>query len=660
MNRTSEETTLATPGDAEEVATVAPNPAIIDDTPQRDVDAKTARSSRWSEFWIYLASLTITTGAVTLILRLWRANWVPPFYNLGDAVASSAHFETTMEMGWYEYTPKLGAPYGQHYNDFPFSDDLHPAIAKFLGMFTDQMGIALNVYYVLGFLLTAVTATWFLRRCGISPAMTVTLSVLYAIAPYHFIRNESHLFLASYYCVPLALGVVVAAVAGKPLWGRREGAGRIRGVLTGSGAGTALIMIVTTYSGAYYAVFTGVLLAAGGLFAFLRDRRFARLGGVVAAGATLVGALVVAMLPDALYEAKNGSDAAAFIRPPQGSEIFSLKFASLILPAPGHRIAALNELNHWYNTNYPFPGEYPALGTIAAVGFLILMLVIPATALAARRSPSALGKQLRELSFLTYAAFLTATIGGFSTLISVFVTESIRGWNRMSIFIALLSLAAVGLLLDQAARSLRSRVRALRQVKPWIVSTVIASTVLMLGFYDQALTTAVPNYQELSAAWNSSEAFVRSLEDSVPPDSMIFQLPNMPFPESGTYNKINESDQLLLYLHNSDLRWSGGGIKGRPQSDWPVQVAAEPPAQMTRDLAAIGFQGIVIDRSALTDGGAELKAQLTPLLGEPTLTTDNLRYTYFSLQSVIDQVNATTAPEHRAEAAASITHVDQR
>ncbi len=612
--------------------------------------------ARGSELWIYAASLLLTAAVVTVMMRLWRATWQVPFFTTGDATAGAAIFRTTLDTGWYEFTPKLGAPYGQHGHDFPFSDDLHPAMARLIGLFTDQVGIALNAYYLLGFLLIALTGVWFLRRGGLSPAMTVALSVLYAVAPYHLFRNQGHLFLASYYCVPLALGLVVTAVAGIGLWGRRANAGVVLGTLTGRGAGTALILILITYSGAYYAVFTAILLAAAGLFAFLRDRSFARLGGVVAAGAVVLAAFLGALLPDIRYAAANGANAGAFVRSPGEGEIYAFKFAALILPAPGHRVPALADLNRWYGSNYPLPSESPALGAVASAGFLILMLVIPVIALAARRAPTPLMQRLGQLSFLTYVAFLTATIGGLGTLVSLFVTDSIRGWNRMSIFIALLSLAALGLLLDQAAGWAHRRIPALRRTNSWVVTTLIAVVVLLVGAADQSLTSAVPKYRATADEWQSTETFVRSLQSSNPAGSMIFQLPYMPYPESGSVNGVSDGDQLNLYLHVSDLRWSGGGIKGRPQSDWPGEVSRESPEAMTVDLATVGFKGIVVDRAPLADAGSHIDAQLSPLLGVPSITSPNQRYVYYSLGPAVDRVNSTTTPEQRAAAAAAITH----
>lgn len=634
----------------------------VDQRSAPDIEAARRSGARDStEFlpvWaVYLISAVLSTISFALITRVWRADWKAPFFTRGDAVASAAHFRTTIDTGWYEFTDKLGAPYGQHYHDFPFSDDLHPAAARLIGLFTDQAGLAFNLYYALGFPLAALTTTWFLRRCGVSQAMTIALAVLYAVAPYHLTRNEAHLFLASYYCVPLAMGVVVHAAAGQPLWGRRENNGKIWSVSTGTGALTALSLVLVTLSGAYYAVFTGILLAVAGIFAYARKRQVRRLGGVVAAGMVLIGTLAAAMLPDILYARANGSVAAAFVRLPQEAELYALKFSALILPAPGYRIPALAQLSEDYATNFPLPSERPALGLIAAVGFVILLFVVPIVGLASRSQASATRQRLVELSVLTWAGFISATVGGIGTLVALFLTDSIRGWNRMSIFLALLGLTAVGLIVDASIRRFRRSVGWAGRIRAQIISVVVAVCVLLVGLFDQSLKGAVPDYQASAAEWNSAETFVDDLSARVPNGAMIFQLPYMVFPEGGAYNGVYDSEQLKLYLHNSDLRWSGGGIKGRPQSDWPATVAAQDAPTMTRNLAIIGFEGIVIDRDAIADAGAALEEQLKPLLGAPELISPDGRYVYYSLEAVNRQALSDTTSEERSAIAAQITSI---
>ena len=246
------------------------------------------------------------------MMRLWRSNLRIPFYYTGDALGSAAHIKTTLERGWYEYQPRLGVPYGQHYSDFPFSDDLHLAMARLLGVFTNDWVIVLNSYYLLGFLACAGTAVWFFRQCGLNPWMVVALSVLFAVAPYHFLRNEGHLFLSAYYLIPPGMVIVLRVSRGEQVWGRRSGVGGIRGTLTGRGAGTVVILALLVWGGVYYAVFVGLLLISAALLAFARARDRRRLGGAVVAGAVLAAWYLIALVPDFAYGMVHGSGAALF------------------------------------------------------------------------------------------------------------------------------------------------------------------------------------------------------------------------------------------------------------------------------------------------------------------------------------------------------------
>ncbi|MET3806920.1 phosphoglycerol transferase [Nakamurella sp. UYEF19] len=631
----------------------------------------------------------VTAVLLTFMMRLWRASLSSPFYYSGDAVGSAEYFKSVMETGWYEYQPALGAPYGQHYHDFPFSDDLNPVMAKVLGFLAGNWAVAFNLYYLLGFLLCALTAVWFLRVCGLSPWMTVTMSVLFALAPYHFIRNEGHLFLASYYCVPLALVVLVRAARGERLWGvraltstwatARRRPAQLLGLLTGRGAGTVLILVLVTYSGAYYGLFTALLLAPIGLLTWVRSRNGRRFLGAVAAGAVLAATFVLALLPDLIYQLVTGSDGTALVRTPIAAEVYAFKFTSLILPAPGHPIPWLAQARSIYDNHYPLPSEEPALGLVAAIGFvMLLLLALLALTGTVRRTPTAAQEArrttLQSLSALTWIAFMWGTVGGLGTVLS-FVTASVRGWNRIAIFIALFALAALGLALEGlAARwSARRSGRSLRtertehtgdrgpdrsmtqQPARWVAA--LAVVVLLVGAGDQTISDTVPPYRATQAAFESDGVFVDALQARLPGGTMLFQLPYQAFPEGNTSNGLPESDQIKLYLHSSTLRWSAAGIKGRPQSDWPSKVATQTPATMTRNLAAIGFAGIVVHRAALKDHGKAMEASLRTLLGKPSLVSPDGSWSFLSLTPAIAALDATTTPAQRVAIAQAITHL---
>ncbi|MET3806574.1 phosphoglycerol transferase [Nakamurella sp. UYEF19] len=620
------------------------------------------------EVWIYLAAAGLSTLAVTIMTRLWQATWSVPFFYSGDAVASASYFKTVLGTGWYESQPALGVPYGQHYHDYPFSDELQPMMIKVFGLFSHSWPVVFNLYYIAGFPLAALTAVWFLRRCDLSQPLAVVLSALYAVAPYHFWRNESHFFLGEYWAVPLGLGVVLTVLRGDPIWGRRllpERLGRLpqavrSGVswLTGRGAGTVLAVTLVTLDGAYYGVFTAVLLAPAGILALIRTRNWRRFRGAVVAGVVLGVVFVGAMVPDIVYGYLHGSNAAAFVRRRQDAETFALKFTSLILPADGHPIPALARVRRLYDTHYPLSGEEPALGLMGAIGFLLLLGLL-LVVLAVRRRPEATDPvrvRRREtfyyLSALTWLAFLLSTIGGFGTLIS-FLTAGIRGWNRMSIVLNLFALAGLGVAIQGAFAAWdRRRTTRSSPAVPRFALPVVLVVVLVLGVFDQTSSRGRPIYDDPS--YRSDDAFVQALQARVPSGSMIFQTPYLAFPEGGRRNGAIDSDQIKLFLHSSTLRWSGGGIKGRPQTEWPKAIAAEAPSRMTKDLATVGFVGIVVDRVATVDDGAALEKSLAPYTGAPTLISRDGRWAFLSLDRSLQQVAATMTAAERSAAAAVI------
>jgi len=169
----------------------------------------------------------------------------------------------------------------------------------------------------------------------------------------------------------------------------------------------------------------------------------------------------------------------------------------------------------------------------------------------------------------------------------------------------------------------------------------------VVGVADQQVGQSIPPYAASAAMWNSDEAFVRQIEATVPAGSMIFQLPFMAFPESGTSNEAGDADLLKPSLHSTSLRWSLGGIKGRPQTDWGLRAVQRPPEEVIQIITKMGFGGIVIDRAATPDHGAAIEAAYAPFADAPSFTSQDGRWTFLSLQRKLSQADAAATPEQR-------------
>ncbi len=143
--------------------------------------------------------------------------------------------------------------------------------------------------------------------------------------------------------------------------------------------------------------------------------------------------------------------------------------------------------------------------------------------------------------------------------------------------------------------------------------------------------------QEASAAF-SHPVFPKDakLSEQLPPDAMVLQLPYLAFPEGLTATGQLTSEVEIRYLQTEGVRWSGGGIKGRPTADWPGVLETYQPGQIARLAAAAGFAGVLVDRSGLTaSDDRRLALGLLEATGSQPLTGgQDARWAFYPLDTV--------------------------
>ncbi len=136
---------------------------------------------------------------------------------------------------------------------------------------------------------------------------------------------------------------------------------------------------------------------------------------------------------------------------------------------------------------------------------------------------------------------------------------------------------------------------------------------------------------------------------------MIVQLPYEPFPESLGPTGVLGSEVLIPYLHTDDIRWTGGGIKGRPRADWTSVLETLDPVDVARFAAATGAAGIHLDLNALTDEQrAPLVSGLDDAIGEHTVS-DNGRWAFYPLDGVRADLEQEFSTDELATFSALIT-----
>jgi hypothetical protein len=553
--------------------------------------------------------MALALAAAIVVLELWDTDLRVPFTYTGDGTLNLLFIKDVLENGWYFENSRLGAPHGLELYDYPVinGETLNLLFFRIFGLGTDDPALVMNLFFLLTFPLTALTAFIVLRRLPVSRGIALVVALLFALLPYHFMRGEAHLFLAAYYAVPLGAYLAIAVFRGDALFGSW------RPTLI-----TAVICtVVATASGSgYYAVFTVLLVALAAVLRFVVRREGQALvaGGAVVAAITAVS--LVQLAPTIVYRAANGANDEVAKRYWFESENYSLRLTNLLLPVDGHRIDRLARLKAEYVEKTPQTEARSAtLGIVASLGFLWLVgIALAAVAGAGRRYTLGLHA---GLAALTVGAVLIATTGGFSTLIAV-AWPQIRAWNRLSTFIAFFSLVAVALLLGPLERRLRGPVFAL-----------LLGALLAVGFLDQTSKAFIPPYAATKAAWQGDKAFFSALDDRLPPGSMVVELPYEPFPEPEP-GPVGLYEPAKAYLHSDSLRWSYGAMRGRPDN-WAAANASKPPRELVAAARTAGFAGILLDRAAYGAQAAAVEAEFRKLLPPEPLPNAGGRWVFLSV-----------------------------
>jgi hypothetical protein len=126
---------------------------------------------------------------------------------------------------------------------------------------------------------------------------------------------------------------------------------------------------------------------------------------------------------------------------------------------------------------------------------------------------------------------------------------------------------------------------------------------------------------------------------------MIFQLPVYSFPEDIDY------DHMRGYLQSDKLRWSAGAMKDRQIYKWQKEVEKKSVPEMLEELAIFDFSGIYIDRAGPTPFPPKLEEQISVLLCQKPLVSQNGRMAFYSLLEYKGKIREGVSKDEMAERA---------
>ncbi|KQR85479.1 hypothetical protein ASG35_27230 [Burkholderia sp. Leaf177] len=549
----------------------------------------------------------------------WPAGLLPqlqfPYVYQHDGLSHSWLIERVIE-GWIFDNDRSGFPFGSSFLDYPGSDSGSDVVLKILGSLTGHYYSALNLYFLFGFPLTFFCAYFALRAFGLTAGPAASAALLFDFLPFHFLRIE-HLYYTWYFVVPLYFYIALRIfnVRRVARLGRQT-AGRLF-------LAFVAMMAIGSF-GIYYAAFGILLIAVSALAATLKTNRFSHWWASTFVIAGVVFGVLLNVLPNVAYTKANGINEEVAIRNSGDSELYGLKLMQLILPRQDHRIPQFAKIRDRYDQSSPLTNEnsWATLGVVGSIG-----LVISAVALLASLSGRRVNRHLALLTVFISILFLLGTIGGLGALFSFVVSSSIRAWNRISVFIGFAALAVFFLSIQLGFSRARP---ALQRPAP---KNAVLTILVLAGLFDQTIAPAREAIERTQNAFNMDRDFVQRMEAMLPPRSAIYQLPYMPFPESPTLVRLESYDLTTGFLQSRALRWSYGGMRGRPGDLFYRALSKESLKTQINVARRLGFAGVTVDRRGFADNGIEAIEGLTALCGAPAITRADGEIVFFAIRN---------------------------
>ncbi len=587
----------------------------------------TARTSVHSQLlsWRTAAEAAITavvTTALTLVVfgPIWSSMSDP--LGTGDMYATYVNGESFSGFG-YSTTTQFGFPLGMNLNYTPNLDLTENAFAKLVDLITGSPFAGINLLLFLSFPLTAVLAYLLLRLVGGRGPLAIALATAFSLIPFHFGRGLGHTYLATMYSAVTAL--MIAVVIGQGLIPRiAHHPARSRRVL--GWVGLAVLVVVTAWSGLYYAAFGLILGTSAVLWRFARRDRWRDLALSVVPLVGIGVLAIVGFLPGLLTTLSNPPTQALAERTPYESVTFAGSLAMALVPAP---ISHLPGMWRYNEAVYDAFGAAPALENTALTNYgtwitsACVVVFLVGLAVLARRN------RLRRtsvplLAYLTVVTVLFFVPWGLNYLVAGTVTPQVRAWNRLLPILLLLFVAGA------AAVLARTRLGRLSVTSVVVAVAVIAVVALeQVAPFRQAYADGAANG---TAAVADARAYADQLNAAIPEDCGVLQLPYVVYPEQGSIEELTDYEHFLQGLVNPDKEFSYGAVKDTAAAA-PLSDLGNRFSRATIDrLESLGFCAVHVDRRGFTDTAwTWVTAGLKEALGAPVATGDDGTWLAFAL-----------------------------
>ena len=548
-------------------------------------------------FWLQgLAVVLLTVLVVGLMFQrhTW-ADWNRAQWLEGDPVEVYTRVKIAGEQPGhallrFNHIERLGAPTDGDWTAYPAPDRLVFVLTGLLGR---AIGVIAAVNLASALILGLNAASFYLcaRWLRYRAEWAFAGALLFALAVYN-VRWGITLSLNQTFVIPPLL--LLCAHAAR------------RGAAAGTNRNWIILAVLLGlwlgWANPYHAYFAGVVAGGGLVLAYARRSPAARLRPLLVFLVSLVASFLVA---NAIYlvPSLQGVTQATLLRGPGDLVVYALRPLDWLVPPADHRWAAFRQLGAAYQAARHGPGEffYNYLGLLGIIGLVALLACAGRDALRRRwlRLDAAWG-------LLWICAFAMPL--GLNRWVGAAGLDVFRAGTRIGVY------ALVWVLFFVASRLNRHTRRWSRRF-----SVTLALVIAVAAGWEQTLPFGgrAENANNV-ARWNAHTTFASTLEKSLPPSAMIFQLPVVPFPEAGRTEQMPDYEHALPFLTSHTLRFSYGQLRPAPALAWAKHISRLPAAEMAAAAERAGFSALWINPRGYSDRGASLVAALTAA-GRPGL-----------------------------------------
>ena len=513
--------------------------------------------------------------------------------------------------GWAIDNPRSGFPFGSNHFDFPIPEFLELITLKFYTLFSFSTVQIIYLFYLTGFFLCFISSYITLRIINLNHILAFTCAIVYDFVPFHFLRIH-HLFYTWYFIVPIYILLAYR------LYFQQEYVQRKILFYFFS-------LVLLGMTGVYYALFGMITLSTAMLCRVIKNHAISTIKIGVFLNIGVILGIILATSPYLLHKLNTSSTPSAISRSPIESELYGFKMAQLLLPQNQHHSHKLRNFKAYYNQAFFLNNEnsLSSLGLISAIGFVIALISILFKLCNVDIDP-----KIQFFSLLTLLYFLFGTIGGLGVIFSIIITPMIRCWNRISIFINFTTLVIFFIYLQKILENFIKNHRPKLPTLPYYITSILLIT---LALYDQTPAGIYSSITENQKIYQIDKNFIETIEHSVAPNSAIYQLPYMQYPEVPNLHQLEAYDLLSGFIFSKTLKWSFGGMKGHEGDLYYQQLAKKTLQEQIDIIKKMGFSGIYIDLRGYEDHGKEIQSLLFKLLGNPLLKREDDLVIFYKL-----------------------------